>query len=629
MCIRDSINAEYGEIGHRFKWGCGWFEMPDVVHTMGKQLSWVKKQNKRNKTWMWIQDNKSPENDGLERWSQSDFTDDQFTLCSVRSVASTVCAQRSDSEAQTEPILCTQSDAQTDWSSSAEPARCIEVQTDTVEELIATAAAGEAQGAGPSLPEEELPVQVGEFLSRVLPRLEEAMNENCLSHAYNSLQVNWSDHSDFEAVVRHRLERPEAQSAACTDVTGVCLNSSANVLAVGFGNLKQQGWCDVQSSIAVWHMHQLQQGAEPTATRAPTAVLELPSSNFVTCLRFHPTQPAILVCGTYSGELIAWDVTAAGEALLFSSKISDYSHREPVSEVCWVWDAKEAAYQLASVGSDGRLLLWTMANKFDSPIIGFSLACVHKTNSIPRDAMVQAGSTQYRLVSVQGAQLPLPENKWRQCAGSTCTLASTQDSTQRECLLSHLTSNDNKEFVLDQNHFVVASPPRERILGGTAMAFYPKNRSVVIVGCESGAVMRCSFVTHDTETVIRQPSTPGAPLEWTHRAQALVDNVPAQHRQRLRMKIEDQAVTAKKDKITLQFILGSSCPEILQIFPSPVPFVFSPHQGPVMDISYSPFHRNLFLTCSTDGSARVYNTLQPRPILVLSLIHISEPTRPY
>lgn len=42
---------------------------------------------------------------------------------------------------------------------------------------------------------------------------------------------------------------------------------------------------------------------------------------------------------------------------------------------------------------------------------------------------------------------------------------------------------------------------------------------------------------------------------------------------------------------------------------SPIKFSFRPHYGPVYDISCSPFHRNLFLSCATDTTTRMYSLL--------------------
>lgn len=605
---------------------------------MGREISWVKKQNKRNKEWRWEPDNGSAENEECERWSQSDFDDAVFSLCTIRSSAKPA-ATCSSSDTQTEPIACGDGESQTDWSSCPADACCKEIQTEAAQDVL-NSNLGDVQSEEVAT-QATLPDDVGPFVrSAFEDHIEKALQENTLSHAFSSLEITWGDSSEFEGVVRHRLQHKvtvdsHSDAISCKDVTAVSFNSTGNKLAVGLGDLKQQGWCDVQSSILIWDLREVEERAEVDAMcdrngsrdqLQPSAILELPNSNFITCLQFHPDEPATLVTGSYSGELMAWDLSGEGDRdpLLFSSRISDHSHREPVSSIEWVRDEKEQAFQVASVGTDGRLLLWTRANKFDTPIVGFTLAAIlpregPRVTSLQEGSMVQVRNlSQYRLESVQDATLPIAESKWSEHYDKKCSLIGSGDEAE-ECTVRQLVDRSNAEFKLcESSIYVVPNLAKERILGGTSLAFYPRDRSVVIVGCESGAVMRCSFLTHDTETSIRAPTEPEAiqnSVEWTHRAQALVDNVPPQQQVTIRRKIERDAVTAKKDKITLQFILGSSCPDIYSIFPSPVPFVFMPHQGPVQDISFSPFHRHLFLTCSTDGAARIYHTLQPRPVI--------------
>ena len=67
-----------------------------------------------------------------------------------------------------------------------------------------------------------------------------------------------------------------------------------------------------------------------------------------------------------------------------------------------------------------------------------------------------------------------------------------------------------------------------------------------------------------------------------------------------------------------------SLPNILYLYPfsghvissiplrSPVTFAFNAHFGPVYSVDSSPYHRNLFITCSSDNTARVYSMLQVR-----------------
>lgn len=54
---------------------------------------------------------------------------------------------------------------------------------------------------------------------------------------------------------------------------------------------------------------------------------------------------------------------------------------------------------------------------------------------------------------------------------------------------------------------------------------------------------------------------------------------------------------------------------------SPVTFTFTPHHGPVYSVDCSPFHRNMFLSCGTDTSARLYTMLEAEPLITLEPGH--------
>ncbi|XP_065593624.1 cytoplasmic dynein 2 intermediate chain 2 [Cyrtonyx montezumae] len=52
---------------------------------------------------------------------------------------------------------------------------------------------------------------------------------------------------------------------------------------------------------------------------------------------------------------------------------------------------------------------------------------------------------------------------------------------------------------------------------------------------------------------------------------------------------------------------------------APAELAFSPHAGPVYSVSCSPFHRNLFLSCGTDGQVHLNSMLQTQPLISLQL----------
>lgn len=98
--------------------------------------------------------------------------------------------------------------------------------------------------------------------------------------------------------------------------------------------------------------------------------------------------------GTFSGEVVVWNVVDASARPL-TSPIGDYAHCEPVVgvrgpdphssllaprsrardayQVGWVYDSALKDYLVASVGADGRFLLWSQDNELQTPVQGCAL----------------------------------------------------------------------------------------------------------------------------------------------------------------------------------------------------------------------------------------------------------------
>jgi hypothetical protein len=76
----------------------------------------------------------------------------------------------------------------------------------------------------------------------------------------------------------------------------------------------------------------------------------------------------------------------------------------------------------------------------------------------------------------------------------------------------------------------------------------------------------------------------------------------------IKIHVENFCKYKGKNEIDMPDIFNSK-PDIRKLYPNNISFAFEGHLGPVYGISYSPFHRNLFLTCSLDGSMRLYDLL--------------------
>ena len=57
-------------------------------------------------------------------------------------------------------------------------------------------------------------------------------------------------------------------------------------------------------------------------------------------------------------------------------------------------------------------------------------------------------------------------------------------------------------------------------------------------------------------------------------------------------------------------------PNIKLLFPTAMNASYEKHMGPCLGVACSPFVKRLFLSCSSDGSVRLYDTLNQRPIIV-------------
>lgn len=49
------------------------------------------------------------------------------------------------------------------------------------------------------------------------------------------------------------------------------------------------------------------------------------------CMAFHPTKPGILAAGSFTGEIIIWDISSEDLKELHRSEIDEYFHRDSVT----------------------------------------------------------------------------------------------------------------------------------------------------------------------------------------------------------------------------------------------------------------------------------------------------------
>ena len=78
-----------------------------------------------------------------------------------------------------------------------------------------------------------------------------------------------------------------------------------------------------------------------------------PASTCLTEVKFHTTDPTLVLAGGFTGELYLWSVTRDQDPLVATSNMK--GHREKVTGLQWV-----TATQVLSCSLDGRILLWNV-----------------------------------------------------------------------------------------------------------------------------------------------------------------------------------------------------------------------------------------------------------------------------
>ncbi|CAK0883087.1 unnamed protein product [Prorocentrum cordatum] len=107
---------------------------------------------------------------------------------------------------------------------------------------------------------------------------------------------------------------------------------------------------------------------------------------------------------------------------------------------------------------------------------------------------------------------------------------------------------------------------------------------------------------------------PQGQYAWKPSAVLLLDQLAANSRLQLQHHVEDHCRSSGAKEITAEVVFTSK-PDPMVIFPPPKTTDLEPHAGPVTVATFSPFHRKLLLTGSTDGSVRLYDVLQQRAIV--------------
>jgi len=264
--------------------------------------------------------------------------------------------------------------------SQTEPLSFSENETQTVEYIDAHAQTDppEDKGAAASA-DPALTMALTSFLAKVCPLMEEQLDETVDNRLFDEFVLE-NEEEDEDITCAYRIPNPFTATAAVSALsettapagasivdipcTGVDWNCNGTIVAASYGSTNNAGWDTGLGGVASWSL--FKRGY--TAAK-PDMKFEIGTS-FMS-IAFHPKKPAICAVGSFAGELVVLNVTNKDDNLLGRSKVDDYFHREPITDIQWVYDYYERDYQIASVSGDGKVLFWSLKNKLASPIKGF------------------------------------------------------------------------------------------------------------------------------------------------------------------------------------------------------------------------------------------------------------------
>jgi len=135
-----------------------------------------------------------------------------------------------------------------------------------------------------------------------------------------------------------------------------------------------------------------------------------------------------------------------------------------------------------------------------------------------------------------------------------------------------------------------------------------------LVGTEGGAIFKCQINQPD-ENDVSHYFEANTGCRWKQEAISVLGNLPTKSILEVKKRVERYVLDKGERDVWAPTVFHAK-PDIRLVFPIPFNANYEKHMGPVSGISCSPFLKRVFLTCSTDGSVRLYDVLNHRPAVV-------------
>ncbi len=96
----------------------------------------------------------------------------------------------------------------------------------------------------------------------------------------------------------------------------------------------------------------------------------------------------------------------------------------------------------------------------------------------------------------------------------------------------------------------------------------------------------------------------------------MLSNLPNKVIMDVKKKVERYMLDKGTEKDIWAPTIYNAKPDVKLIFTVPFNANYEKHLGPVSGLTSSPFLKRMFLSCSSDGSVRLYDLLGHRPVMI-------------
>ena len=147
------------------------------------------------------------------------------------------------------------------------------------------------------------------------------------------------------------------------------------------------------------------------------------------------------------------------------------------------------------------------------------------------------------------------------------------------------------------------------MIGGTSLDSNPFDNSMFILGTEGGTIFKCNLETTSFSDQLAGDSnfdTMQKRLRWRKESEKFMDTIANQvSQEQIKQDVERYCMDRGFKEVEPIHIFNAK-PDIKQLYSVPFNFNYEKQYGPNQAISCSPFIRKLFLSCSIDGSIKMY-----------------------